>query len=83
MSRVALTASMIGLHGLLERRPDLCGGEHDGLGQAACQVAPADLGLLLFGQRVSGADLALDLLGGLAADQQLVLPLDVADDGLV
>ena len=35
------------------------------------------------GQRVGRADLELDLLGRLAADEQLVLPLDVTDDRLV
>ena len=33
--------------------------------------------------RVGGADLELDLLGGLLADQELVLALDVVDDRLV
>ena len=53
------------------------------LGRPRHQVAAPDLGLLLLRQRVGRADLELDLLGRLAADQQLVLLLDVADDRLV
>ena len=68
---------------LLERLADLLAGEHHGLGQARDHVAPADLGLDLLLHRVGGADLELDLLGGLLADQQLVLALGVVDDRLV
>ena len=68
---------------LLERGADLLGGQHDGLGQAGDQVAAPDLRLHLLLQRVGGADLELDLLGRLLADQELVLLLDVVDDRLV
>src|SRR5919109_3151494 len=68
---------------LLERRAHLLGREHDGLRQPGDEVAAADLGLHLLFQRVRGADLELDLLGGLLADQELVLLLDVVDDRLV
>ena len=52
-------------------------------GQAGDEVAAADLGLHLLLERVRGADLELDLLGRLLADQELVLLLDVVDDRLV
>src|SRR5215218_902347 len=68
---------------LLERGAHLLGGEHDGLGQAGDEVAAADLGLDLLLERVRRPDLELDLLGGLLADQELVLLLDVVDDRLV
>ena len=68
---------------LLERGAHLLRGEHDRLGQAGHEVAPADLGLHLLLERVRGADLELDLLGRLLADQELVLALDVVDHRLV
>ena len=40
-------------------------------------------GLHLFAHPVGRADLELDLLGGLLADQELVLLLHVVDDRLV
>src|ERR1700749_2281516 len=40
-------------------------------------------GLALLGRSVRRADLELDLLGRLLADEQLVLALDVVDDRLV
>ena len=83
LSSVALIASMIACTGSSSARAHLLGGEDDRLGQAGDQVAAADLGLLLLRQRVGRADLELDLLGRLAADEELVLLLDVADDRLV
>ncbi len=68
---------------ILERVPDLLGGEDDRLRQAGDQVAAADLRLHLLAHPPRRADLELDLLGGLLADQQLVLALDVVDDRLV
>src|SRR4051812_12581371 len=68
---------------LLERPADLLGRQHDGLRQAGDHVATADLGLHLLLHGEGGADLELDLLGRLLADEQLVLALDVADDRLV
>src|SRR3712207_8440745 len=46
-------------------------------------VAPADLGLHLLLHGVGRADLELDLLRRLLADEQLVLALGVVDDRLV
>src|SRR4051794_7072305 len=68
---------------LLQRPADLLGREHDGLRQAGDHVATADLGLHLLLHGEGRADLELHLLGGLLADEQLVLALDVADDRLV
>src|SRR5215211_7869329 len=68
---------------LLERGAHLLGRQHDGLRQPGDEVAAADLSLHLLLERVRGADLELDLLGGLLADQELVLLLDVVDDRLV
>ena len=70
-------------HRLLERVPHLLAREDHRLRQAGEHVAAAHLGLHLFLHRVRRADLELDLLGGLLADQQLVLALDVVDDRLV
>ena len=82
-SSVSLTASMICDERLLERLADLLAREHDRLRQAGDHVAAADLGLDLLLHRVGRADLELDLLGRLLADQQLVLALGVVDDRLV
>src|SRR5665647_71264 len=71
------------LHGLFESSAHFFGRKDDRLGQTGHEVAAADLGLLLLRQRVRGADLELDLLRRLAADQELVLLLDVTDDGFV
>ena len=57
--------------------------EDDGLRQAGEHVAAPDLGLHLFFHVPRRADLELDLLGGLLADEQLVVALDVVDDRLV
>jgi hypothetical protein len=62
---------------------DLLGADDDRLRQAGEHVAASDLGLHLFLELEGGADLELDLLRGLLADQELVLLLDVADDRLV
>ena len=72
-----------GLEGLLEGHPHLLAREDHRLGQPGHEVAPADLGLHLLGEREGGADLELHLLGRLLADHQLVLALDVVDDRLV
>src|SRR6185312_5109162 len=69
--------------GLLERLADLLAGQHDRLRQPRDHVAAADLGLQLLGHRARRADLELQLLGRLLADQQLVLFLGVVDDRLV
>ena len=82
-SSVSLTASMICVDRLLERAADLLAGQHDGLGQPGDHVATADLGLDLLAGGERRADLELDLLRGLLADQQLVLALDVVHDRLV
>src|SRR5215210_3616890 len=71
------------LERLLERHPDLLAREDDRLRQPGDEVAAADLGLHLLGERERGADLQLDLLGGLLPDHQLVLALHVIDDRLV
>src|SRR4051794_25611209 len=68
---------------LLERLADLLAREHDGLRQAGDHVAPADLGLDLLLHGSGRADLELDLLGRLLADEELVLALGVVDDRLV
>ena len=83
LSSVDLIASMIWPTGLLERAPHLLGGEDDRLRQAGEHVAAAHLGLHLLAQVEGGADLELDLLGGLLADRAACTPLDVADDRLV
>src|SRR3954447_25317526 len=68
---------------LLERLADLLAGQDDGLGQARDHVATANLRLDLLSHREGRADLQLQLLRGLLADQQLVLALGVVDDRLV
>ena len=68
---------------LAERPANLLARQHDGLRQAGDHVPAPDLRLDLLSQRVGGADLELHLLGGLAADHQLVLLLHVADDRVV
>src|SRR5215217_6836365 len=68
---------------LLDRLADLCGADGDRLGQAADQVAAADVGGRLLGQGERRAEVDLDLLGGPLAQHQRVLLLDVADDRLV
>ena len=67
----------------VERAAHLFGAEDDGLRQAGEHVAAPHLRLDLLLEVEGAADLELDLLGGLLADQQLVLGLDVADDRLV
>src|SRR4029079_7769618 len=69
--------------GLVERAAHLLGGDHDRLRQAREHDAAAPLGLHLLGQLPRGADLELELLSGLLADQELVLLLDVTHDRLV
>jgi hypothetical protein len=49
---------------LLDRLADLLGADGDGLGQAADQVAAADVGGRLLGQGEGRAEVDLDLLGG-------------------
>ena len=68
-------------HLLLDRFTDLFRGEDDGLGQAAHQVTPPDLGLhgVVHGPR--RADSHLDLLGRALADGDAVLPAHVGLDG--
>src|SRR5712691_11279103 len=68
---------------LVERAPHLLREEDDGLRQAGQHVTAAHLGLHLLAHVPGRADLELDLLGGLLADEQLVLALDVIDDRLV
>ena len=70
-------------HRLVERAADLLRREDHGLRQAGEHVAAAHLRLQLVLQVPRGADLELDLLGGLLADEQLVVALDVVDDRLV
>ena len=74
---------MIWVTGSSSARRTSSRGEDDGLRQAGEHVAAAHLRLHLLAHPVGGADLELDLLGGLLADQELVLLLDVVDDRLV
>src|SRR5919106_1961712 len=69
--------------GLVEGAPHLLAREDDGLRQAGEHVAPADLGRDLLRELPRGADLELQLLRGLLADEELVLLLDVAHDRVV
>ena len=71
------------VHRLLERVPHFFAREDDRLREAGQHVASAHLGLHLVLHRERRADLELDLLGGLLADQEFVLTLDVVDDRLV
>jgi hypothetical protein len=68
---------------LLQRLADLVGVDDDGLGHAGHEVAALDLHGQRLLERVGVADLDLDALGGLLADQQVVLALHVLDDRLV
>src|SRR3954454_1532831 len=54
--------------GLVERAPDLLGGDDDRLREAGEHVAPADFGLDFLGKLPRGPDLELQLLGRLLAD---------------
>ena len=58
---------------LLERVADLARSDDDRLREAGQHVAAADLRLHLVLHLERGADLELDLLGRLLADQELVL----------
>ena len=69
--------------GLLDGFADLRVADHDRLGQAADQVAAADLGLLLLGDRKRRADRHLDLFCGSLAQCERVFLLDVGDDRFV
>src|SRR5205814_1323050 len=55
----------------------------NGFGYAFDEVAALDLHGQRLIQRITGADLDLDLLGGAFADQQVVLALEVIHDGLI
>ena len=57
--------------------------DDDILGQAVHQIAALDLHGHLGVHGVGGTDLDLDLLRGTLTDEQVVLPLDERDDGLV
>ena len=72
-----------GADGSLDRVPDLLGTDHDGLRQAADQVAAADLGVRFTGRRAGRPDRHLDLLGGPFAQHERVLLLGEDDDRLV
>ena len=82
-SIVERTASTIGADGAGERVADLDGADFDGLGQARREVAAANLDGPFVVQRVGGAGLHLDLLGGALADQQVMDLAGVGDDLLV
>ena len=69
--------------GLVESAPHFLGCDHDRLGQACEHVAASDLRLHLLAELPGGADLELQLLRGLLADEEFVLLLDVAHDRLV
>ena len=73
LSSVDLIASMIWPTGPSSARRISSELEDHGLRQAGEHVAAAHLRLHLFLQVEGGADLELDLLGGLLADQELVL----------
>src|SRR4029077_7710926 len=62
---------------ILERVANLLAREDYRLREAGEHVSAADLRLNLFLQRVGGADLELDLLGGLLADPKFALALCV------
>jgi len=62
---------------------DLLRAEKHRLREPAQHVAAPHLGLHLFAHPVGRADLELDLLGRLLADEELVLLLDVAHDRVV
>ena len=70
-----------GAHLLLDGVAHLLGREHDGLGQAAHEVAAAHLGLHLVHRRWALTDGDLDLLGRALADGDAVLAPDVGLDG--
>ncbi len=55
----------------------------DGLGHAFDEVAALDLHGQRLVQRIGGAELDLDLLGGALADEQVIFPLQVIHDGFV
>ena len=83
LSSVDLIASMICVTGSSSARRISSRREDDRLRQAGEHVAAAHLGLQLLAQVPGGADLELDLLGRLLADEELVVALDVIDDRLV
>jgi hypothetical protein len=70
-------------HRLGQRLADLVAVDGEGLGHPADQVAALDLHRLDLAGAGGVADLLLDVLGGAVADQQVVLALDEADDGVV
>src|SRR5215210_4849737 len=73
-----------GVDRLLDRSPDLLGGDDDGLGQAADQVTAPYLGVrLLTGPGERRTDRHLDLFCGALPQHQGVLLLGEGDDGLV
>src|SRR5271166_7037455 len=72
-----------GRDALGQRLANLAVVDGDGLGYTFDQVAALDLHGQRLLQRIRGANLDLDLLGGAFADQQVVLALQVIHDGLV
>src|SRR5437879_3586164 len=68
---------------VLDRLPDLLGGDVDDLGQARGEIPALDLGLLLLRQRERRADGDLDLLGGALPYDDGVLLADMACDRLI
>ena len=82
-SSVSLIASMICTSGSSSAARTSSEVSTTVFGRPGDEVAAADLGLHLLLERVGRADLELDLLGRLLADQELVLLLDVVDDRLV
>ena len=65
--------------------PDVLRRDFEGLGYAPDQVPPLDLQveLLLVLERVGRPDADLDVFRRALPDEQVILPLDVLDDGLV
>src|SRR5258708_7940857 len=72
-----------GADGVTDGLADFLGGDVDGLEQAGDRVAALDLHRQLGLERVGGADGDLDLLRRALADEEVVGPLHVIDDGEV
>ena len=83
LSSVDLIASMIWETGSSSARRTSSDEMTTVFGRPGQHVAPAHLRLHLLRQPVARADLELDLLGRLLADEELVLLLDVGDDRVV
>ena len=74
-----------GVDRLAQAFPDFVGVDGDVLGDAGDEIAPLHFhgGVAVLGVGEGGADADLHILGGALADEEVVLALDVGDDGLV